>query len=209
MPNLSEHHQAHAQKSQTLRKTKKLGKVTRVTPNRNGVVERIGTITQMTNAAPIPDHPSGHHFTGIHTISRKAIEWVAENSGLSCIVRTAYCELIPQGKVGAHIHNGQWVDAGTPDDYLTANLLALNGKISLSIDQWAHANRQYEGCWVSTEAQVKGKVVNTIVGDGAFVPRTASLRDCVVWDGVNVPDGEHVQCIFFGDGQKHQGKYIP
>ena len=133
---------------------------------------------------------------------------VPATNELSCIVRTAYCELIPQGKVQAHLHHGQWVDAGTPNDYLTANLLALAGKITLPIDQWKDADAQYQGCWVSKEADVEGKVHNTIVGKNSHVPKDATLTNCVVWDGVTVPAGEHLECIFFGDNQKHQGKHL-
>ena len=31
--------------------------------------------------------------------------------------RTSYCELVPQGKVVAHIHRGFWRDTGTPVEY--------------------------------------------------------------------------------------------
>ena len=186
--------------SMALRHTVKLGGITRVTPNDKGVVERIGTLTFKEDAAPMPDADDGCHFTGIHAISSEAISLVPDTNGLSCIVRTAYCDLVPRGKVGAMIHPGQWVDAGTPADYLEANLQALRGELVLSIDPWIHAQNGFKGSWVSKAAKVQGEIRESVIGANARVPDGATLEECVVWDNATVPPGKHSRSIFHDGG---------
>jgi hypothetical protein len=41
-------------------------------------------------------------------------------------------------------------------------------------------------------------VHRSVIGAGAVVPAGATLTDCVVWDGVIVPPGDHHRCVFFG-----------
>ena len=49
-------------------------------------------------------------------------------------------------------------------------------------------------------AQVDGVVLRTVVGPGTRVPRSAELQDCVVWEGVTVPQGRHTRKVFAGQG---------
>jgi NDP-sugar pyrophosphorylase family protein len=61
----------------------------------------------------------GLHFTGIHVLDRSVLDLVPP--GESCIIRTAYKALIPEGKVRGRLHPGEWTDIGTIAEYEAAN----------------------------------------------------------------------------------------
>lgn len=56
-----------------------------------------------------------HHFTGVHAMDRAELDRVPE--GEACIIRTAYKQLVAEGRVGALEHPGAWVDIGTHEEY--------------------------------------------------------------------------------------------
>ncbi|MDG1478089.1 MAG: NTP transferase domain-containing protein [Myxococcota bacterium] len=186
--------------SMALRAIPELGGINPVVTRGDGVVERIGTITATQDAADAVMSGPGTHFTGIHAMSRAAIEAVPEG-GFACVVRTAYRDLVPQHRVRAITHRGAWVDAGTPASYLDANLDALAGRIPLPVDPWQHGARGCEGSWQGPGARVLGSISGSIIGANATVPASARLEACVVWDGVTVPPGSHRRAIIYGDGQ--------
>ena len=183
-----------------IREVPELGGINPVVIDADGVVQRIGEITAVDGAAPCVRTGPGTHFTGIHAMSRAALE-ALPMEGFSCVVRTAYRDLVPQHRIRAITHPGTWVDAGTPARYLAANLDALAGRLALPVDPWKRGSRGAGGSWVGPDAAVAGRISGSIIGHGATVPASASLTDCVVWDGVAVPPGTHRSAIIYGDGE--------
>ena len=182
--------------SMSVRHDDNLGKTTQLMVD-NEKVSRIGNLTYQNNATPLHTDGTGYHFTGIHTISKKSIESVP-TEGLQCIVRTSYCELVPQGKVVAHIHRGFWRDTGTPVEYHAANMDALSGKFELGLEP---DGEYQDSAFVGQNSVVEGRVEESVIGANAFVPKNTSLYRCVVWDGVQVPEnGTYRNCIFYDDG---------
>jgi MurNAc alpha-1-phosphate uridylyltransferase len=137
------------------------------------------------------------HFTGIHAMSRDALD-LAED-GFSCIIRTAYKTLVPKRMVAGYRHGGTWLDVGDPKAYLQANLAVLDGSLSLPLDPFPKAAKGRPGqYWIGPDAVVEGELHRSIVGANAHVPTSARLDECVVWDGVEVPPGQHRRVIFAG-----------
>jgi mannose-1-phosphate guanylyltransferase len=180
----------------SLRYDGNLGKTTQLMID-NKLVSRIGNLTSQNNATPLHTDGTGYHFTGIHAISKRAIESVP-TKGLQCIVRTSYCELVPQQKVVARVHEGFWRDTGTPIEYHAANMDALSGKFQLGLEP----DGEFQGsAFLAKNSVVEGTVEESIIGANAFVPKSTSLYRCVVWDGVQVPEnGTYRNCIFYDDG---------
>jgi mannose-1-phosphate guanylyltransferase len=180
----------------SIRYEEQLGRTTQLMEDRN-LVSRIGNLTQIQEAAPLRTDGQGYHFTGIHTISKKAVQSVPTD-GLQCIVRTSYCELVPQEKVVACTHNGFWRDTGTPIEYHAANMDALSGTFSLGLEP----KGDFRGSsFVASGAKVQGSIDESIIGSEAFVPTSTRLHRCIVWDGVQVPEnGDYRNCIFYDDG---------
>lgn len=149
----------------------------------------------------VPEQPGGlpgTHFTGLHALDRATLDRVPD--GFACIVRSAYLELVPARLVRTIRHDGLWVDIGTPDEYLRANLAVLRGAVRPPLDPWTRGARGPGGSWVGPDASLMGAVEECVLGAGAVVPASATLTRCVVWDGVTVPDGAHLTDAIVYDG---------
>lgn len=55
------------------------------------------------------------HFTGVHAMDNAELDRVP--AGEACIIRTAYRELVAEGKVAGIVHPGAWTDIGTHEEY--------------------------------------------------------------------------------------------
>jgi tetrahydrodipicolinate N-succinyltransferase len=44
-------------------------------------------------------------------------------------------------------------------------------------------------------------VNHCVIGANAVVPAGTSLRDCVIWDGVSVPQGNYESAIIYDGGE--------
>ena len=170
-----------------------------------------GRVVRITSVVRSGEGQGGTHFTGIHAMSRAAVERVPAD-GLQCVVRTAYKELVPMGLVGAIRHEGAWFDVGTPAAYLQANMDVLHGRLQPPIDPWSIGDRGPGGSWIGSDAQIEGQIEGSWVGARSHVPKGCTLRGCVVWDGVQVPPGDHVNSVIFGPpaqpGMCHPGQVL-
>jgi len=177
-----------------------LGKTTRLLSDEDGHVTRIGTLCQTEDAEELPSTTDGWHFSGIHAIQRAGLQDV--DDGFQCIVRSGYMKWVPERKVSGHLHEGFWVDTGTPIEYWRANMAALRGEFPLPFDGWSETDTEHkrQGSWVHNSASVEGILLESIVGSGAKISSTTSLTECIVWDGVEVPEGNYTKCIFYDGG---------
>ena len=106
--------------------------------------------------------------------------------------------MVPKGNVIAIPHHGFWRDTGTPLEYFSANMDALEGKLALGLPP---KGRLVGSSFLCNDSQVKGTVQSSIVGSNSFVPSSTSLHRCIVWDNVQVPEqGTYSNCIFYDDG---------
>jgi len=185
---------------------------------RYGVVETdahdvVTDLKHLATASPTPPVRRDCHFTGIHAMDRRALDLVP--AGFACVVRTAYIALVPERRVAAIYHQGPWLDVGDPAAYLDTNLAVLRGQAKLALDPFeramgglrdglawgvpAHARLQGH-VWIGGGAIVEGAVKDSVIGEGAVVPRGASLSECVVWEGVQVPEGVWHRQVFHPGG---------
>ena len=149
-----------------------------------------GHVVRITSVVPSDAGIAGTHFTGVHAMSNAAIGRIPSD-GEQCVIRTAYAELVAERRVGRTVHGGTWVDVGTPLAYLHANLAVLDGTVGTPINPWEIGARAHGGSWVGPDVRVDGSARHSVLGAGSVVPSGASVSDCVVWDGVTVPDGDH------------------
>ncbi len=175
-----------------------LGKTTKLIANEANQILRIGSVVATDDAPELSKTTSGWHFSGIHALSRSSLDLVPD--GFQCIIRTAYIDLVRKKRVSSIHHSGVWIDTGTPPEYLKANLDALNGKFSLSIDPWKDAQNKFKDSWVHNSAAVQGSIKSSIIGENVHIPKEAKLDSCVVWDNATISAGEYKHCIFHDGG---------
>ncbi|MEM4921660.1 MAG: NDP-sugar synthase, partial [Sulfolobales archaeon] len=81
-------------------------------------------------------------------------------------------KVLRTGRVYAYVHNGIWFDIGIPEDYLKANIAALNAL--------------YPSGFVASSSEVRGEVVGpayigneVVVGKGSIIGPNSVLLDQV------------------------------
>ena len=81
-------------------------------------------------------------------------------------------------------------------------MAALRGEFPLPFDGWADTNTMCKdrGSWVHNSATIDGNIQDSIVGARATVSSGTKLTECIVWDGVEVPEGTYTKCIFYDGG---------
>jgi len=159
-----------------------------------------GSVVRITSVVPASGGVPGTHFTGVHAMSRSAIERIPDD-GEQCVIRTAYKSLVPEGRVGSVVHDGEWIDVGTPQAYLAANLDVLRGAVTTPIDPWTRGKPGPGGSWMGLGSHVAGTVERCVLGPFSIVPDGAHLVDCVVWGGVVCP-AERLERAIIYDGGK-------
>lgn len=202
----------HAQASMALRTLapgESYGAV--VTDEDNTVVDLVG----LAHAPPTGAVDGSRHFTGVHALRREALDHVPD--GLACIVRTAYCQMVPERQVRATPHTGTWFDVGTPQAYLEANLRTVRGELPLPLDPHTRAHlwlaagselgrdgaRLIGPLWLGQDVVLGAGAVlgpDVVLGDGAQVGEGAQLRRSVVWDGAEVAPGARLMDAIVYDG---------
>lgn len=119
--------------------------------------------------------PSAFHFVGVQVADAAAFASVPDATPYES-VGALYPALIAArpGSVRAFITRGDFLDIGTPDDYLRTSLLLgeREGRALRGRDVRVHATARIEDSVLWDDVEV---------GEGTF------LRQCVVTDGVHVP----------------------
>jgi len=137
------------------------------------------------------------HFVGVQAAEPEAFADVPDDTPYESVARL-YLDLIAArpGAVRAHRTSAEFLDVGTPGDYL-ASALRLAGR---------------EAGAGTTGARVRvapsARVERTILWDDVEVQDGAFLRECVVADGARVPAGTswHGVTIRRADGELAPGE---
>ena len=144
------------------------------------IVDANGHITGFARATRAADAPvqTVFHFIGAQAVEARAFSDVRDDEP-SEIVRTLYPRLIARspGAVAAFQSDAEFLDVGTPRDYLeTAALIARREGRALDCGK---------GVAIATDASV----TDSIIWDRVTIGRGARLRRCIVADDVSVGDG--------------------
>jgi mannose-1-phosphate guanylyltransferase len=185
--------------SMALRYSEQLGRTTRLDIDPQGRVAHIGSLCSLPGAPPLASGEGGLHFTGIHAMASSGLDCIPE--GMQCIVRTSYCRLVPEGGVAGVVHRGFWRDAGTPEEYLQANLDALDSPERLPF--LPEGKMVGDRVWMAGGESAPSASKRSVIGKNAEIASGATLDQCVVWDGAIVPPGEHRRTVFHDGGALH------
>ena len=128
--------------------------------------------------APRGSTERSYHFIGVQVAEAEAFAALPDNTPHESVA-ALYPALMAarRGAVRAHVCTAEFMDIGTPADYLqTSRLLSKRDGLARSFEQGV-------GSTIAQSARVEGSILwdDVEVGDGAM------LRECVVTDGVHVP----------------------
>jgi mannose-1-phosphate guanylyltransferase len=124
-------------------------------------------------------------FSGVHILDPRA--W-NDLPAEGCIVRESYRRWLERGEtVGAFVDPGPWMEVGTVESYLEANLALASGRVA-----WPGIKSDKAGILVHGSAHIGRDVVldRVVIGPGATVADGVKLRRVVVWEGVRADSDE-------------------
>jgi mannose-1-phosphate guanylyltransferase len=150
-----------------------------VTPNRNP--RKYGGIVASADGSMIGVAPAGSaepswHFVGMQVTNAESFARI--EPGVPCeSVKTLYPSLVADrtGSVRVHVCEAQFLDIGTPDDYLRTSLA-----VGRSENVSCHGSR--------LRIHATARVADSVLWDDVEVCAGASLQECIVTDGVRVPE---------------------
>ncbi len=125
-----------------------------------------------------------YHFIGLQAAEASAFATLPDNTPYESVTGL-YPALIRHapGSVRALVTQAQFLDIGTPADYMTASL-----RLSALEGADGHAGRSAR---IAPDAHVE----RSVLWDDVEVGAGASLRECIVTDGVHVPPGTSWQGV--------------
>ncbi|MCX8184748.1 MAG: NDP-sugar synthase [Sulfolobales archaeon] len=109
---------------------------------------------------------------GVYVFEPEVLKYIAGGGRKQKISIDLIPKILKTEKVYAYVHNGVWFDIGVPEDYLKANVVALN--------------TYYPNGYVEETSDIQGEIVrpvyignNVVVGKGSIVGPNTLLLDNV------------------------------
>lgn len=156
-------------------------------PSRFGVVtaDAQGRVQAFIEKPPAGEAPSHWINAGTYILEPSVFDLVPSGRRVS-IEREVFPQLAESGTLYAVQSDAYWIDAGTPEAYLQAQMDLLDG-----------VRGQFEpGIDPTARLDPDAKVVRSVIGQGVVVAAGASIVDSVVMAGATVGGGARVErCI--------------
>lgn len=166
-------------------------------PSAFGVVPRDsdGRVLGFIEKPPPGEAPTNDINAGIYVMEPEALERIPAGKEWSA-ERSLFPDLVAEGNaLFAQRMNGYWMDIGTPEKYLAANMDILARRFD------AGAPIPRRGSLIAPDAIVSGeaKLSSVCVGAGALVGEGASIVRSVLLPGVVVGDGAQIDGSILGE----------
>jgi NDP-sugar pyrophosphorylase family protein len=158
-------------------------------PSAFGVVPTYedGRVEAFVEKPPRGEAPTDLINAGTYVLEPSVIDRIPSGSEVS-IERVIFPEMVADGGLFALAGEGYWLDTGTPEQYLRANLDVIDG-LRGDIPRSVHGS-------VADDADVQ----RSVVGPGAIVASGATVVDSVVMSGADVGAGAEIRYSIVGRG---------
>jgi mannose-1-phosphate guanylyltransferase len=161
-------------------------------PSRYGVVPTgaDGHVEAFVEKPPPGEAPTDRINAGTYVLEPGVIDHIADGRRVS-IERETFPALVGERSLFALDDDGvYWLDTGTPDAYLAAQLDALDGRRGVPVD----------GIAADATIDPTASIERSVVRAGATIGAGAMLRDAVVLDGATIGAGARVEGSIVGPG---------
>ncbi len=152
-------------------------------------------------------HEGGAQFLGVAVFERAALGLLPDHrpAGLG---ETLLATLVERGHLAAHLHEGYWVDVGTPAAYLSVSIDLLYGRAPVPPVAVPGTTLQVAGglAYVGPETTVDRTSLGpgAIVLAGAVVSGAATIERSIVTPGAVVPAGSNLRdTVWLDPGVAH------
>jgi NDP-sugar pyrophosphorylase family protein len=187
-------------------------------PSQFGVVpiDDRGRVEAFIEKPPPGEAPTDLINAGVYVIEADVLDRIPEGRESSA-ERELFPELVQDGVMYAHPTDAYWLDVGTPEKYLQANMDAIAGRyVATGVSLTAEGSTVVgDGARIDTGAQVSSSCIgpDSIIERGASVKgsvllpdvtvgRTAIIKDSVIGQGVQIAPGVEVTGRTIADNER-------
>lgn len=162
-------------------------------PSAFGVVptETDGRVTGFIEKPAREDAPTNQINAGVYVLEPSILERIPEGREWS-LERALFPELVEEGvPLYARSTEAYWMDVGTPDKYLRANMDAISGRFKMQA-----------GAAVAEDATIDAgaNVTDSCLGSRVKVDEGARVEGCVILPGSHIASGATVIGTVLGEG---------
>lgn len=162
-------------------------------PSRYGVVstDEAGRVVAFVEKPPVGLAPTNLINAGTYVIEPSVLDRIPDGRRVS-VERETFPLLVAEGSLYAVPADSYWLDAGTPETYLQAQIDLLDG--SRTIDPLPDGQAISPGVWTRGAPDIRGNVFGpSLVDDRAVVAEGATVISSVVGVGAVVESGARVE----------------
>jgi mannose-1-phosphate guanylyltransferase len=167
-------------------------------PSRYGVVvtDGSGRVTTFVEKPEPGTAPSNNINAGTYVLEPSFFDRVADATTVS-VEREVFPRMVHDESLFAVVDASYWIDAGTPQAFLSANRDILDGTRTVPLPGVLSSGALVlEGATVAPSATV----ARSVLGRGVRVSEGASVIDSVVLDGATIGEGASVTDTVLGPG---------
>ena len=172
-------------------------------PSRFGVVttKDNGQVREFIEKPPAEASPSNTINAGTYVLNPSVIDRIPDTRPVS-IERETFPEMALAGTLYAMKSDTYWLDTGTPEQFLEANLDVLHGR--------RHNKPELPLAAVEATAQVEDSVIGTgsHIDAQAIVKRSVLFNGCRISKGARVIDSVLSDDVYVGEGATIEGSVI-
>ena len=153
-------------------------------PSRFGVVptREDGSVIAFVEKPPREEAPTNQINAGTYVLEPSVLDYIAPEGRVS-VERATFPALAEAGTLYAMSDDAYWLDTGTPQAYLQANVDVLHGRQRLHV-----FHDIVDGSWrhPSSAVDASANLVNAVVDRDCVVGPNVHLEDCVLLPGAVV-----------------------
>jgi mannose-1-phosphate guanylyltransferase len=167
-------------------------------PSRYGVVVvgDDGAVREFVEKPPVGRAPSNQVNAGTYVLEPKFLDRVTPGK-VTSVEREIFPRMVDEGVLFAAVDTSYWLDAGTPEAYLRANVDVLDG----TRRTWHPGRRAGTSLLLDGASVADGAtVVASVLSGGVVVGADAVVRRSVVLDGATIESGAAVVDSVVGPG---------
>lgn len=177
-------------------------------PSRFGVVptDAHGRVSAFIEKPAAGEAPTNLINAGTYVLEASVLARIPDDRRVS-IERETFPALVAEGSLFALASSVYWIDAGTPPEYLRANLDLVAGARGGSPAPGARPAG--EGAWHLGRPVVDAPATpGSLIGDAAFVGRRSGVRASVVGAGARVEDATVSDSVILPGAVVHRGARV-
>lgn len=160
-------------------------------PSAYGVVptDAAGRVEAFIEKPPREEAPTNLINAGTYVLEPAVLKRIASGRRVS-IEREVFPGLVADGQLYALASDAYWLDTGTPERYLQAQLDVLSGaRPQVSLPE----HREVDGVLLAPDAKIAGRVIGrALLGEGSRVEEDAEIENSIICEHARVERGARV-----------------